>query len=229
MRRDGGAKLRFLRRGVAMLVGDYPLERAMSDEKERVYPRDYVPRIFGAVAALCVGWELWWWSMGAPGSGVHGAHLWFVAIILFSGLCAPAMPFMGGGVASVPIAFLLFAHFLSVFGGWLPVVFRLRAREVWFWRIVSLGFLLPLFLVANPTPRALFTPGSGGMMWAIGSGVLALAVWLSPKRVEGEPEFAVTVLWRALRGERVLEEVDGVRLPRAGRAFPVEVEEKRGE
>ena len=112
----------------------------MSGERERVYPKDYLPRIWGAVVALCVGWGLWWWSMGVPDSGAHGANLWFVAIILFSGLCAPAMPFMGGGLTSVPIAFFLFAHFLSVFGAWLPVVFRLGRREVWFWRIVSLGF-----------------------------------------------------------------------------------------
>ena len=59
------------------------------------------------------------------------------------------------------------------------------------------------------------------MMWAIGSGVLALAVWLSPIRVEGEPELAFTVLWRRMHGERVLCEADGTRLPGAGRAFPV--------
>jgi hypothetical protein len=199
------------------------------------YPPIQLLRLLAALVIGIVGWFFWCVSMFAPAyfpalslSGINPSGIggmtstegFSVAVYQFviaSLACAFPFVLFRGLTGLLVSSVFCSLYCLAVLSAWLPIFFRSSAKSLVFWRLVSVGLLLPTGLCFIQWSDGGNSVGLGGYMWAVGSMLIFSAICIVPPKLPGEPMSALTVLGRIWRGNSVLR----FNVPNPDRAFPV--------
>ncbi len=183
---------------------------------DREYPWETLSRVRVAFALVGMGWAMWWISMWVPAAyegfmGVRkpGTSADSLGLTVFGAIAFPYSLFAPDKEvtrSNLPLYFVCFDYCFALASCTWVAIFRPHLPTVYIARLAAWGLLAaPLYFISREFGDGAFlAAGPGDVIWLVGSGLIGLAGWIAPPRVENEPWFAWSVIWRARRGRPVL-------------------------
>jgi hypothetical protein len=176
----------------------HDLNYAIDRRRRRAWP----PRLGRHL--LFAGWLLWLASMPMEAATVNFGltnnwsavrTFWLALIMILSGLqtfyrSTSGTSFSAASRLLQPLLLLYPVAMLIVSGS---ACWRATRPWLWTWRVVSLALLIPWSFLIDPFTRhnpLHRTSGYGLIVWAVGSTLMALSVWVTSPRDAGQNQYA---------------------------------------
>lgn len=103
---------------------------------------------------------------------------------MFRMVCGACSVFISPGGGDLPLRLSCLLYCLAMCSMWWPVCFRVRPELLWLCRFASLGMLASWYFVHDDYHSLKPPPGCGDIVWAVGSTLIGLSVWLtSPRKI----------------------------------------------